>query len=111
MIEDVVRELGGDPEATDAQNLQLLANEIVILREKLRLSEDAEVRAERHRGHELEARSSAEKRARIAERTLERIDSAIARAKHDALAAGTPMHLPDEQFAPEATDVRVGGKA
>lgn len=110
MIEDVVRELGGDPEATEAQNLQLLANEIIILRERVRMAEDAEGRAERHIGQELEARSSAEKRARIAESALSNIDGVIARAKRDALAAGTPLHIRDEQFKPEAVDVPVGGK-
>lgn len=99
---DIVRELGGDPEATDDQNLQILANEIIILREKVRQAEDGEGRAERRVGKEIEARSSAEAKASVAEDALAAIDSSVARAKRKALEVGAPMRIAEDAAAKQA---------
>lgn len=101
-LADIVRELGGDPESTDSKNLQLLANEIIILREKIKQADDAEGRAERRLGKEIEARCSAESRASVAEDALTSIDSSIARAKRKALEVGAPMRIAEDAAAKQA---------
>lgn len=102
-IENVVRELGGDPESDPAANLQLLANEIVIAREKLRLALEAEGRAERRAGKEAELRAAAERRVKAAEEALAGIEATIARAKRKAVEQGVPLRLEYEEVeAPES---------
>jgi hypothetical protein len=95
-VAEVVTSLGGNPRSDDPANLELLANEIVILRERLKRCEEAEGRAERHAGAEGEARARAEKRAELGEDALDQIDAIIGRTKRSALAAGAPMRLKDE---------------
>ena len=97
---DIVRELGGDPEGTEEQNLRLLSNEILIQRERIKQAEDAEARADRRAGRANALREAAEARAQKAEEALAEIDAAVAQAKRDAVAGGTPLHIP------EAPDVR-----
>lgn len=102
-ITDIVCELGGDPEATDVQNLQLLSNEIIILREKLDQARDAEGRAERRLGVEINKRIATEVRAVTAESALTVIDYEIARAKKKALENGAPLRIAEDAAAELAT--------
>jgi hypothetical protein len=95
-VSEVVNSLGGSPRSDEGENLQLLANEIIILREKLKQAEEAEVRAERRAGSESAARARAEKRADLGEDALDEIEAVIGRTKRKALASGTPMLLKDE---------------
>lgn len=95
-VAEVVVSLGGHPRSDDSENVQLLANEVVILREKLKDAEDAEGRCERHLGRESEARKIAERRAGIAEGVMAVVERAVSDGKRDAVAAGAPLHLKDE---------------
>lgn len=95
-VSQVIEELGGHPRSDESENLQLLANEVIILRDKLGKAEDAEGRCERRLGNEIDARSAAERRATVAEGIIAGIDEAIARGKQEALAAGVPLRLPDK---------------
>lgn len=94
-VAGVVSSLGGNPLSRAPENLELLANEILILRERVRDAERAEGQAERKLGKEAEAKRNAEIRADEAETALSSIDLAIGRAKRNSLARGAPMHLPD----------------
>lgn len=88
---DLVRELGGDPDATEEQSLTLLGNEIIILRDRLARAQDAEGRAERRLGAEIDAHAAAERRAKVCERALAEIDYAVTDAKVSALRVGAPL--------------------
>lgn len=99
-ISEVVQSLGGNPRSDEHANLELLANEIIILRQKLIDAQDAEGRCERRLGGEIEARGRAERRAEIAEGAISQISQAISRAEVEATAAGAPFtylrRTPDE---------------
>lgn len=110
-LQEIVTELGGDPEATDEQNLQLLANEIIILRDKVQRAEEAEGRAARRLGSESQARASAESRARIGENFMGAVERQIEDAKRRALANGTPLQGPEcPPVDPQIGHVGEGGE-
>jgi hypothetical protein len=83
-----VRQLGGDVRPNEAENLEALVSEILILRQKLADSENSEVRAERRIGKEIEARQRAEQRASAAEDALSTIETAIARSRRKTISEG-----------------------
>lgn len=90
-IAEIVSSLGGNPRSDDSENLALLANEILILRQKLKEADDSEGRCERRLGREKELRATAERRADHAEAALREIKSTIERRKVQATAAGSPF--------------------
>lgn len=107
-----VRELGGEVRATEADNVEALVNEILVLRQRAADAEDAEVRAERRIGREIEARNRAESRATLAEEALGAIEAAISRARRKALASGAPLKVPDDtgsEVEPRIAHVGEGG--
>lgn len=90
-VGEIIKSLGGHPRSDESENLELLANEILILRQKLSDADDAEGRAERRLGKEIASREQAETRARIVEDALSTIAFKIASAKREALAKGAPI--------------------
>lgn len=92
-----VRQLGGDVRAREAENVEALVTEILILRQKAADADHAETRAERRIGKEIEARQRAERRAAAAEEALGGIEAAISRARRKAISGGAPLRLPEEE--------------
>ncbi len=94
-VAEVVQSLGGNPRSDETANLQLLANEIIILRERIKLVVDAESRTERRVRTLQDALAQAEERAVIAEEALAEIDRRVLTAKLDGIKRGVPLNLPD----------------
>lgn len=109
-IERIIRELGHEPTDSETENFELVRNEIIILRDKLKQAEDEALRAERRLGKEMELRTISERKVRHAVGLLETIRRKIRDAERKALADGAPLFLERRSdLEPQIARVGEGG--